>query len=87
MKCLPSINPSSSSFLFFHSFRLNQVVRQSQVPGANMANAAAKADAIKEECEEATLKMETIKVMKICFFFLNSEDYISFVLSKGSWLN
>ncbi|KAH9498435.1 Rho GTPase-activating protein 44, partial [Bulinus truncatus] len=41
--------------------RFNQAVRQSQVPGANMSTAAAKAENIREEYDEASLKVETIK--------------------------
>ena len=37
-------------------------MRQSHVPGANMANAAAKADVIREEFEDASQKVENIKV-------------------------
>ena len=37
-------------------------MRQSSVPGANMANAAAKADVIKEEMEEAAQKVEHSRV-------------------------
>lgn len=40
-------------------------MRQSHVPGANMASAAAKADAVREEYEEAANKVESIKVSKI----------------------
>ncbi|CAG5117883.1 unnamed protein product, partial [Candidula unifasciata] len=63
--------------------RLNQVVRQSQVPGANMANAAAKADVIKEEYEEATLKMETIKdslSIELCHFAAKECDHSTTLL-------
>lgn len=37
-------------------------VRQSQVHGTNMASAAAKADQIKEEMEEASSRVEQAKV-------------------------
>ena len=43
--------------------RFNQAVRQSGVPGTNMANAAAKADVIKEEMEDASQKVENIRVL------------------------
>lgn len=46
-------------------WRFNSAVRQSHVPGANMASAAAKADAVREEYEEAANKVENIKVSKI----------------------
>ena len=37
-------------------------MRQSHVPGANMASTAAKADAVREEYEDACNKVEAIKV-------------------------
>ncbi|XP_050390055.2 rho GTPase-activating protein 44 isoform X5 [Patella vulgata] len=41
--------------------RLTTAVRQSHVPGTNIASAAAKADVIKEEYEEASAKVEHVK--------------------------
>ncbi|KAK0051747.1 rho GTPase-activating protein 44 [Biomphalaria pfeifferi] len=57
--------------------RFSQAVRQSQVPGANMTTAAAKAETIKEEYEEATLKVETIKdnlSIELCNFAAKESD-------------
>ncbi|XP_046583171.1 rho GTPase-activating protein 44-like isoform X3 [Haliotis rubra] len=41
--------------------RLNAAVRQSHVPGTNISSAAAKADTIKDEYEDATNKVEQVK--------------------------
>ena len=57
-------------FLFFFCERFNQAVRQSHVPGANMANAAAKADVIREEFEDASQKVENIKVEWLFITFI-----------------
>ncbi|XP_059151368.1 rho GTPase-activating protein 17-like isoform X1 [Physella acuta] len=57
--------------------RLNQAMRQSQVPGANMASAGAKVDVIREEYEEASVKVETIKdnlSIELCNFAAKESD-------------
>ncbi|BFZ03546.1 hypothetical protein BsWGS_06585 [Bradybaena similaris] len=63
--------------------RLNQIVRQSQVPGANMTSAAAKADVIKDEYEEATQKVENIKdnlSIELCNFASKESEQSSRLL-------
>ncbi|CAG5116976.1 unnamed protein product, partial [Candidula unifasciata] len=63
--------------------RLNQIVRQSQVPGANMTSAAAKADVVKDEYEEATQKVENIKdnlSIELCNFASKESEQSSRLL-------
>ncbi|GFO00598.1 rho GTPase-activating protein 17 [Plakobranchus ocellatus] len=58
--------------------RFNQAVRQSHVPGANMANAAAKADMIREEFEDASQKVENIKdnlSIELCNFAAKESEH------------
>lgn len=58
--------------------RFNQAVRQSHVPGANMANAAAKADVIREEFEDASQKVENIKdnlSIELCNFAAKESEH------------
>ncbi|XP_005096119.2 rho GTPase-activating protein 17 [Aplysia californica] len=58
--------------------RFNQAVRQSSAPGANMANAAAKADVIKEEMEEASQKVEHIRdslSIELCNFAAKESEH------------
>ncbi|KAL8592718.1 hypothetical protein ACOMHN_037658 [Nucella lapillus] len=60
--------------------RFNSAVRQSHVPGANMASAAAKADAVRDEYEEACNKMETIKDnlnIELCHFISKESQHSS----------
>ncbi|RUS78107.1 hypothetical protein EGW08_014115 [Elysia chlorotica] len=58
--------------------RFNQAVRQSHVPGANMANAAAKADVIREEFEDASQKVDNIKdnlSIELCNFAAKESEH------------
>ncbi|XP_076445291.1 rho GTPase-activating protein 44-like isoform X2 [Babylonia areolata] len=60
--------------------RFNSAVRQSHVPGANMASAAAKADAVREEYEEACNKVEAIKdnlSIELCNFISKENEHSS----------
>ncbi|XP_025085083.1 rho GTPase-activating protein 44-like isoform X5 [Pomacea canaliculata] len=60
--------------------RFNSAVRQSHVPGANMASAAAKADAVREEYEEAANKVESIKdilSIELCNFIAKESEHSS----------
>ncbi|XP_076459624.1 rho GTPase-activating protein 44-like isoform X5 [Babylonia areolata] len=60
--------------------RLNSAVRQSHVPGANMASTAAKADAMRDEYDEAYSKVETIKdnlSIELCNFVSKESDHCS----------
>ncbi|KAK7501998.1 hypothetical protein BaRGS_00006750, partial [Batillaria attramentaria] len=58
----------------------NSAVRQSHVPGANMASAAAKADAVREEYEEAQNKVEMVKdnlSIELCNFIAKESEHSS----------
>lgn len=60
--------------------RFNTAVRQSHVPGANMAAAAAKADAVRDEYEEACNRVESIKdnlSIELCNFIAKESEHSS----------
>lgn len=49
-------------FLFASLQRWHSAVRQTQTPGVNMSAASAKADAVKEEMEEAEQRVDQARV-------------------------
>lgn len=68
--------------------RLNAAVRQSHVPGTNISSAAAKADTIKDEYEDAMNKVEQVKVRvrkQLCpvyslLYDINGNNLINYII-------